>query len=75
MVEKTLKIYKENDDFVIERINQFKHTSKRRFITEEGFKEALHAYKSVLDEYDIQASGETWPLVINYLGSSAFQKD
>ena len=65
---KTLKIYKdENNDFVIERINDFNHSFKRVFITEEGLKEGLNAYKSVLHEYEIEATDSVWPIVINHL--------
>lgn len=34
---KTLKIYKENNEFVIERINQFNYATKRTYITEKEF--------------------------------------
>jgi len=75
MVEKTLKIYKENNEFVVERINQFNHATKRRYLTENGLKEALKAYKPVLSEYDIDASDEIWSQVLNYLVSNDFQKE
>lgn len=64
---KTLKIYKQNDEFVIERVNEFNHATKRFFITEEGLKEGLDAYRLVIEQYEIEASEDVWALVINHL--------
>lgn len=64
---KTLKIYKENGEFVIERINEFNHSFRSMFITEEGLKEGLDSYNSVMHEYEIEASDDVWALVINHL--------
>jgi hypothetical protein len=72
-VMKILKIYKENGEFVIERVNEFDHATKRFFITEEGLKEGLDAYYSVIDEYEIEASRDVWTLVVNHL-NSAYKK-
>lgn len=66
---KILKIYKENCDYVIERVNEFNHSEKRFFATETGLKEGLDVYKPVMDEYEIEASGSVWSLVINHLNS------
>ncbi|MCM3800057.1 hypothetical protein M4A92_15790 [Caldibacillus thermoamylovorans] len=65
---KKLKIFKENGEFVIERFNEFNHSEKRYFITEEGLKEGLDAYLHVMEEYEIEASEDVWALVINHLG-------
>lgn len=64
---KKLKIYKENGEFVVERVNQFGTSFKRAFITEEGLKEGLDAYHPVMHEYEIEASSDVWALVINHL--------
>jgi hypothetical protein len=64
---KTLKVYKENGDFVIERINEFNHATKRLFVTEEGFKEGLDAYQPVIDEYEIEATEDVQELVADCL--------
>ncbi|WP_087974584.1 hypothetical protein [Oceanobacillus rekensis] len=70
---KTLKIYKDNNEFVIERVNEFNHATKRTYISEEGLKEALQSYKPVIEEYEIEVSKELWAFVINYLGNREFQ--
>jgi len=64
---KTLKIYKENGEFVIEKINQFNHSTKRYFVTEEGLKEGLESYIPVMSEYEIEAVDDVWAIVINHL--------
>lgn len=64
---KKLRIYKENGEFVIERVNEFNHAFKRSFITEEGLKEGLDAYLPVMEEYKIEASEDVRALVINHL--------
>ncbi|MGM0845764.1 MAG: hypothetical protein ACQEUT_12365 [Bacillota bacterium] len=55
---KKLSVYKENGEFVIERINQFDHATKRTFLSEEGLLEGLHDYLDVLEEYDLDVSEE-----------------
>ncbi|WP_368298891.1 hypothetical protein [Cytobacillus firmus] len=50
---KKLKIYKEDGKFVLERINQFDHATKRFFITENGLLEAIGQYQHVMDEYEL----------------------
>lgn len=50
---KKLKIYKENDNFTIERINEFNHSFKNQYITENGLMEAIEAYKPLIDEYEL----------------------
>lgn len=66
--EKVLKVYKDNDDYVLERINQFGHAFKKRF-SKAGLIEALQQYKTTgeLEEYDIQAADDVLTLVINTL--------
>lgn len=62
--EKTLKIYKENNEFVIER----DHATKLSFISDKEFKEGLDAHRPVMDEYEIvEVSEELWALVVNHL--------
>lgn len=65
---KKLLVYKENDEFVIERVNEFNHSTKHYFITEEGLKEGLDAYDPVIHEYALEVSKELWAMVINHLG-------
>lgn len=64
---KTLKIYKQDDEFVLERINQFGTSFKSAFITADGLKEALDYYKWVIHEYQIVAAEDVWALVVNHL--------
>lgn len=66
---KQLKIFKESGEYVIERVNEFNHSTKRFFITEEGLLEGLQAYQPVISEYDVQVSEELWGTVINFLSS------
>lgn len=70
---KKLKIYKENGEFVIERVNQFNHATKRLFISEEGLKEGLQSYQMVISEYELEVSEELWAFVIKFLSSREFQ--
>jgi hypothetical protein len=70
---KKLLIYKADGDFVIERVNEFNHSSKSQFISEQGLLEGLQTYQTVIDEYQLEVSDELWVLVINFLGSSEFQ--
>lgn len=62
---KTLKVYKENGEFVIERMDEFNHSIKRSYTTEEGLKEGLDAYDTVIDEYEV--SKDLWAMVIKHL--------
>jgi hypothetical protein len=71
---KKLLIYKENGEFVIERVNEFNHAFKRNFISEEGLLEGLQSYQQVIDEYELEVSDELWSLVINFLNSKDFQE-
>lgn len=68
---KKIKVYMENGEFAIERVNEFNHSTKRYFLSEEGLKEGLDAYKPVLHDYDIEVSEELWALVINHLNSGS----
>jgi hypothetical protein len=69
---KKLKIYKENGEFVLERINQFDHATKRFFITENGLLEALDQYHLVMHEYELSiAQGqELIELVAHHLAKN-----
>ncbi|EOW8912828.1 hypothetical protein ACOVAE_003051 [Listeria monocytogenes] len=71
---KKLLIYKENGEFVIERVNEFNHAFKRNFISEQGLFEGLQSYQPVIDEYELEVSDELWSLVLNFLNSKDFQK-
>ncbi|TDY53735.1 hypothetical protein [Bacillus subtilis] len=62
---KTLKVYKENGEFIIERVND--HATKRFFITEEGLKEGLDGLTSLISEYELEVSDDQWALAINHL--------
>ncbi|UTV31694.1 hypothetical protein [Bacillus altitudinis] len=64
---KTLKVYKENGEFVIERVNEFNHAFKRFYITEDGLKEGLDAYQPFIHEYRLEVSQDLWALDINHL--------
>lgn len=55
---KKLFVYMENKEFVIERVNEFNHSTKRFFITENGLFEGLEVYKPIISEYEIQFSDE-----------------
>ncbi|MDC3422867.1 hypothetical protein NC661_21215 [Aquibacillus koreensis] len=65
-----LKIYMENGEFIVERINEFNNATKRTFLTEEGLLEGLGAYIEVLDQYELEVSDELWAKVINFLNRS-----
>jgi hypothetical protein len=64
---KKLRVYMENGEYVIERVNEFNHATKRFFITEEGLKEGLDAYEPVIAEYELEVAEALWALVINHL--------
>jgi len=49
-----LKVYLENNEFVIERTNPFSHSFKHKYITEEGLREGLESYKPIVNQMDIQ---------------------
>lgn len=66
---KRLLIYKENGEFVIERVNEFNHATKRMFISQEGLLEGLQAYKPVIADYQLEVSEDLWALVINFVNS------
>lgn len=62
---KTLKVYKENGEFIIERVND--HATKRYFINEDGLNDGLDAYQPVIAEYELEVSDDLWALAINHL--------
>ena len=66
---KKLKIYMEQGEFVLERINQFDHATKRKFISEKGLIEALESYPD-LSEYEIETDASLWAIVINAVQGS-----
>lgn len=70
---KKLLIYKENDEFVIERVNEFNHAFKRTFISEQGLLEGLESYQQVISEYELEVSEELWSMVLNFLNSKEMQ--
>lgn len=70
---KKLLIYKEDSQFVIERVNEFNHATKRFFISESGLFEGLKSYNSVIDEYELEISDDLWAKVINFLNSNGMQ--
>ena len=61
--------YKENDEFVIERVNNgygypFEEDSfKRRYTTESDFEKGLRSYQLVIKEYDVIALKELESIV------------
>lgn len=59
---KKLKIYRESDELVLERVNPFNHSTKRYFITERGLIEALEAYPD-LTEYELEVDADLWEIV------------
>ena len=64
---KKLKIYKTDEGEVcLERINQFNHSTKRLFISEQGLLEALDDYPN-LSDYEIEAEQELWSVIIKHL--------
>lgn len=72
---KQLKIYKENGEFVLERINQFDHATKRYFITENGLLEALDQYQHVMHEYElsIEQGQDLIGLIAHHLAKKPIQ--
>ncbi|PAQ15044.1 hypothetical protein CD798_08350 [Bacillaceae bacterium SAOS 7] len=61
---KKLLIYKDDQDFVIERVNQFNHSFQRKFISEQGLIEGLQSYELVMDEYELEVAEDLWALVV-----------
>lgn len=68
-MSKKLKIYKENGEFVIERINEFNHATKRFFVTQDGLFDRLKTYGTGIADYQLDVSEELWATVINFLNS------
>ena len=66
---KKLLIYKEDDEFVFNRVNEFGTSFKSQFKTIEGLLERLEIYQRMnkLDEYQLDVSKELWSQVINFL--------
>lgn len=61
---KTMKIYKENNEFVIEASD---HATKQVFATEMDLKAGLDVYLDVIHEYELDVSENLLALVIHYL--------
>ena len=66
---KTLKIYMDNGEYVVEKVTEFDHSRRNFFATENGLKECLNAYKPVLDEYELEVSADLWAMVINHINT------
>lgn len=64
---KIMRIYKENGEFVIKRINELNEVRKRYFLAEEDLKEALAAYKFVIHDYKIETDEEVKEIVNKYI--------
>lgn len=64
---KILRIYKENGEFVIKRINELNEVRKRYFLAEEDLKEALAAYSFVIHDYQIEIADEIKGIVKKYI--------
>lgn len=62
-VMEKIKIYKENNEFVVECIK------KKRYETEEELIKELQSFKPI-DDYNIFPSNEVWALVINQLADT-----
>lgn len=69
---KKLKIYRYNGEYVIERVNQFNHSTKRFFITEAGLIEGIEAYLPVIGEYEIEMSEDLQEVVKRQLAREGF---
>ena len=68
MKEKTLRIYKKNGEYVIEKINEFNHSTKRFFITVAGLLEALDVYANdTIEAYYLEVSEDLERKVSNHL--------
>lgn len=66
---KKLMIFRENDDFVVERVNEFNHGTKRFFASEEALLEGLQDCESIIADYELHIIPELWSTVINFLNS------
>nr|WP_173026436.1 hypothetical protein [Aeromonas sp. Ne-1] len=73
---KQLLIYKENGEFVIERVNDHfalsyerQDSFKRRYTTENGFVEGLRSYQPIIKEYDVIVEKELKLIVKNLFGA------
>ncbi|MRN07813.1 hypothetical protein EAI26_10725 [Lactobacillus sp. 0.1XD8-4] len=73
---KKLLIYKQKSHFIIERVNQFNHATKRYFISEQGLKEGLLAYhrNNELDQYELEVSEDLFALVTKMINSKEFHE-
>lgn len=49
----TLKVYVQDNEFVVERINPFSHSTKHKYISEDGLREGIEMYKPIADELDL----------------------
>lgn len=69
---KKLLIYKTDDTFVIEKVDELNHGIKKNYMSENELLDGLQDYKPVLDEYELNVSDDLWPKVINFLNSKDF---
>lgn len=74
VIMKKLLIYKENEEFIIERVNEFNHSFKNKFISEQEFHEGLKTYKPVIEEYELEVSEDLWGSTIKFMNSKEFQE-
>lgn len=59
-------------EFVIERVNEFNHATKRYFISEKGFKEGLMAYQRDIDDYVLEISKDLYAFVVKFMADEKF---
>lgn len=64
---KKLSIFKENDQFVIEHIDEFNHATKQYFSTENDLLKGLSGYQDVMSDYELDVTEDLWAKVINFL--------
>lgn len=68
---KQLRISKDSTEsfYVVERINEFNHSTKRLIGSKQDFLEYLDMCNQmgVLDTYELKVSDDLWAMVINHL--------
>lgn len=66
---RTLKLYKEDDEFVVETINEFNHSWKHRYVTVKGLFDHLDSCAFAIRDWDIEASKELFASVVKHLSA------
>lgn len=66
---KKLKIYKQDNEFVVERVNEFNHTSKHFFSSELGLFEYLDANRHLFELHELEVNTELWTTVVNFISA------